>query len=56
MGRHFGSYSATTYERWQSGGVVDHPVANLGALIDAYISEASGLLAAVLQSMRQQWP
>ncbi len=56
IGRSFGNYSAVTYEQWQSGGSLSHPVVDLGALIDSYASEAESQLAAVLQSLRQQWP
>ena len=56
MGRSFGNYSAVTYEQWQSGGSVSQPIIDLGALIDSYAAEAESLLAAVLQSMRSQWP
>jgi len=56
MGRSFGNYSAVTYEQWQSGGSISHLVVDLGALIDSYTTEAESQLAAVLQSMRLQWP
>lgn len=56
MGRSFGNYSAISYEQWQSGGSISHPVVDLGALIDSYAIEAETQLASVLQSMRMQWP
>jgi hypothetical protein len=56
MGRRFGNYSAVTYEQWQSGGSISHPTVDLGALIDSYATEAESQVAAILQSMKQQWP
>ncbi len=56
MGRGFGNYSAVTYEQWQSGGSINHPVVDLGALIDSYATEAELQLVAVLTFMGQQWP
>ncbi len=56
MGRSFGNYSAVTYEQWQSGRGVSHPVVDIGALIDSYAAEAESQLALVLHSMRSQWP
>jgi hypothetical protein len=56
MGRQFGGYSGFTYEQWQSGGGISNRTVQLGALIDGYADEAQVQLAAVLQSMKQQWP
>jgi len=55
MGRQFGNYSAVTYEQRQSGSI-KHQVVDLGVLVDSYATEAESQLAAVLQSMRAQWP
>jgi hypothetical protein len=56
MGRQFGGYSALTYEQWQRGGGISNRTVQLGALIDGYADEAEVELAAILQSMKQQWP
>jgi hypothetical protein len=54
MGRNFGSYSAITYEQWQSDGGSRHPTVQLDALIDEYAKEAESRLIEVLVSMKQK--
>lgn len=56
MGRGFGNYDEITYEQWQDGIGTTHPTVNLGALLDAYESEAEAQLLEVINELKRKWP
>lgn len=56
MGRRFGDYSEITYERLESPDSISHPRVSLGAKIDDYASEVGPTFAAVLNTMKTNWP
>jgi hypothetical protein len=57
MGRMSRDYAHVQYELWDaSTNRVTHPTVNLGQMLDEYDVQAAGVLADVLQSMKQQWP
>jgi hypothetical protein len=52
ISRHFGSYSAIQYERYnQIEARIEHPVFHLGELLDQFDEEASILLGVILGKM-----
>lgn len=56
MPRGFGDYNRITFEQWESGSGISHPVVALGTLIESYTAEGAVQLSAILQSMKNQWP
>jgi hypothetical protein len=56
MGRGFGDYSEVSYERLESPDSISHPRVKLGAKIDDYANEVRPTLAAVLNTMKENWP
>jgi hypothetical protein len=57
MGRQGRTYESVEFEVWDAATQGrDHPNLDLGQLIDAYETEASGILSAVLATMKAKWP
>ncbi|WP_145832079.1 hypothetical protein [Bradyrhizobium huanghuaihaiense] len=56
MGRSFGDYNRITYELWDAGGTVTHPVFDLRQMLTDYDGEASSVLQAILTAMVAKWP
>jgi hypothetical protein len=56
LGRHLGTYSAFQYEQWKSPDEISHPTIDLGALIDDYETEATGVMQKIHKLMSNTWP
>jgi hypothetical protein len=56
MGRGFGNYQSVQYEQYDvCSATIQHPILNLGKLIDEYAEEASSHINTIFMAMKDKW-